>query len=318
MKIVFWGSSDFSMPALELLKQKHQVVCVITNPDAACGRGLKELRQTPVKIFALKHSIPVLQPENIKDEGFYQELAGFQADLYITASYGVIIPERILNIPKHRSINLHASLLPKYRGASPIQAALENGDQVTGVTVQYMAKKMDAGDIILKREVAVRPDDHYPGLSERLAAEGADLLLEAVSEIDSGRVKGEQQDESKVTYAHLIKRENGKISFIANTAMEIYNKWKAFDQWPGIYLEYSNRHSCEENNMSICVLHLTDVQIEDREGEPGMILGSDKNGLIIACKKKALKINKLKPAGKNEMDYISFVNGYKPVTGRYF
>lgn len=319
MNIVFWGSSPFSMPSLRQVFGHHTVKAVVTNEDSSCGRGLKELRMTPVKEFALEHNIPVLQPCSLKDELFIKSFEDQDPDLSVVVSYGMIIPEKLLYFPKFHSINLHASLLPEYRGASPIQAALKDGRSFTGNSVQFMVKELDKGDVILHHKTAILPDDNYTTLSEKLSEEGAKLLLEAIENIQNGKALRMKQDESLATFTKLIKKEDGKISFIANTAVEIYNKWRAFYQWPGIFADFSNLPYCTEAPEVNCVTYFTKIiPAEGMHGIPGTILQADKKGLVIACKEGAVSILSMKPAGRKEMDFTSFINGYKPTIGSYF
>lgn len=320
MKIVFWGSSPFSMPSLELLAQKFTVAAVVTNADASCGRGMKEVRMTPVKEFALAKGLPVLQPCDLKDPDFAKEISAFGADLFAVVSYGMILPLNVLEIPSLKSVNLHASLLPAYRGASPIQTALVNGDKMTGVTVQHMSKEMDRGDVIFRREEKILPDDNYVSLSSRLADAGAVILAEAVEKLGNRSAPREPQDEAKASYTRLIRKEDGKISFIDNTAEEIYNKWRGYISWPGVFTFYNNCENVPQGGVCGDVVYLTDIElVADRgDAKPGTIVRADKKGLIVACKSGSIGIRKLKPAGKKEMDAASFQNGYRAETGRYF
>lgn len=316
MNLVFWGSSDFSIPSLELVYQKHNVLAVVTNPDACCGRGLKDIVSTPVKKFAIEKSIPVLQPCNLKDKEFIDNLFSFNADIYVIVSYGMIIPEEIIFHPKHHSINLHASLLPKYRGASPIQYALLNGDEITGNTVQFITKELDKGDIIIQREVSIEPNDTYIELSKKLALDGADLLLKALQLIEKNNFKRIKQDESLASYTKIIKKENGVINFRQMTAKEIFNKYRAFKLWPTIFGYYRNSKELTTENGIKCIF--TNIELTNENGEAGKIIQANKKGLIIATKEGSIKINNIKPENKKEMDYISFINGFKPQEGNFF
>jgi methionyl-tRNA formyltransferase len=309
MKIVFWGNSLFSMPSLAMLFQYHEIAAVVTNPDAKCGRGYQESRMTLVKEFALKNQLPVFQPCDLKDESFFVEVSRIKPDFFIVVSYGMILPEKMLSLPKYHSFNLHASLLPKYRGASPIQTALLNGDKETGNTVQLMSKKMDAGDIVLQRKTAILPEDNYQSLSEKLAREGASLLKEAIELTLKSPGNGTPQNENEATYTKLIKKEDGRVSFVENTAEQIYNKGRAFSEWPGIF-------SYQGGNP----VYFTEIQKISTPGKasPGEIVQADKKALTVACKEDIISILKLKPAGKKEMDFVSFINGYKPVVGKLF
>jgi methionyl-tRNA formyltransferase len=293
----------------------------VTNPDSACGRGLKELRLTPVKVFALAHNLPFIQTCSLKDEGVIETLKALNPDLSVVVSYGMILPEAVLSIPKHFSINLHASLLPKYRGASPIQAVLEHGESISGVTIQYMAKELDKGDIIMQKEVQITPEDDYTTLSARLAGEGALLLMEAVRSIEEGSAKRIKQDDSAATFTKLIKKEDGRVSFISHTAAEITNKKRAYAVWPGVYTEYRNLpdgSALPDSAINVALMEIKQIEQYGPFQRAGVILEADKKGLIVQCREGCLSLLKLKPWGKKEMDYLGFINGYKPVEGRIF
>ena len=316
MRILFWGSSDFSIPSLEILSREHEIAAVITNPDSVCGRGMKNICETMVKSFAAARNIPVIQPARAREEGFKEKIQDLHPDLSVVVSFGMILPEYLLSIPKFSSINLHASLLPSYRGAAPIQAALENGDKRTGVSVQYMVKEVDRGDIIIQSASDIKPDDNYKSLSERLAVEGAKILLKAVSAIENGTVKAVKQDDSAATFTRMLKKADGLVDFSAQSSGEIFNKWRAYSLWPGIFAFYGGPAGG---------INITLVDIKNVAGDAGLktdrtgfIVQADRKGLVISCKEGFLSLLRLKPWGKKEMDYISFINGYKPECGRIF
>ncbi len=313
MKLVFWGSSDFSMPSLELCHEAFGVAAVITNTDACCGRGMKEIRMTPVKRYALDRGIPVLQPCDLKDASFQQEFAALRPDLSAVVSYGMIIPESVLHLPRLRSVNVHASLLPKYRGASPIQAAIANGDTTTGVTVQAMVKELDRGDILLQKETALAPDETYPGLCGRLARMGAEILEETVRQLENGTARPRPQDESRATLTRLIRKEDGRVSFIENTARDIYNRWRAYCAWPGVFTQY--RGGPEREGTTV---YLTQVELSGESGAPGTVIRADRNALVVACREGSVSVRRIKPAGKKDMDFAGFMNGYRPAAGKPF
>ncbi len=316
MKVVFWGSSDFSIPSLELLLENHDVLAIVTNPDSYCGRGMKQITSTPVKKLGEEKKIPILQPCNLKDKDFQNELFKFDADIYVIVSYGMIIPEEIIYHPPYSSINLHASLLPKYRGASPIQYALLNGDRETGNTVQFITRELDKGDIILQSNVAIMPDDTYIELSKKLAIDGAKLLINALNLIEKKSFERKQQDEKNASYTRIIKKEDGIIDFLTMSAKEIYNKYRAFKLWPGIFSFYKNSSFKNDDKGIKCIF--TEIEVDCLEGEPGKIIRANKNGFIVSTKEKSIKIKRIKPENKKEMDFISFINGFKPVEGNFF
>ncbi|NPV00403.1 MAG: methionyl-tRNA formyltransferase [Brevinematales bacterium] len=313
MRLVFWGSSGFSVPSLELLSRSHTIAAVVTNPDKPVGRH-GELHPTPVKTFAIEHGIPCLQPATLRDGALNTPLAEISPDLSVIVSYGRIIPEDLIYLPKHHSVNLHASLLPKYRGASPIQSALLHGETVTGNTVQFITKELDKGDIILREETLIQPDDTYAALSEKLAAGGAKLLLRAVEGIGNGNVSRTPQDDSLASYCSIIRREDGYIRFADETAGDIMNKFRAYFPWPGIYTDFH-----DEKSRKLIRVSFTKIGINDKIlGAPGTVLKAGKDGLIIGCKENSISVETVKPAGKNEMNAAAFVNGYRPGIGLLF
>jgi len=276
MRIVFWGSSAFSLPSLERLAAEGWIVGVVTNPDKPYGRGMESLHQTVVKQWAVQHHVPCLQPTRLKDEAFQADLRALGADLFVVVSYGRILPPVVLTMPPLGAINLHASLLPRYRGASPIQAALLHGDTETGNTVQYMSEELDCGDILLQSRVSILPGDTYPVLSERLARDGAELLVEAVRRIQDGTAKRTPQDPRQASFAPMIKRKDGHIEFATMSAEEIERRFRAYQPWPGVFATY---HQTKNPFM----VHFTALACDDHQGEPGVILQADRQALIVAC-----------------------------------
>ncbi|MCX7820584.1 MAG: formyltransferase family protein, partial [Brevinematales bacterium] len=237
-------------------------------------------------------------------------------DIYVVVSYGMIIPENIIFHPPYHSINLHASLLPKYRGASPIQHALLNGDDITGNTVQFITKELDKGDIIIQSKVTIDPKDTYIELSKKLSLDGANLLLKALELIKKGNYERIKQDDAFASYTKIIKKENGLINFLEMKAKDIYNKYRAFKLWPGIFTFYKNSKEPFSDNSIKCIL--TNIDIVNCNGEAGKILKANKGGLVVGTMEQAIKINNIKPENKKEMDFISFINGFKPIEGNYF
>ncbi len=266
----------------------------------------------------MENDIYCMQPQSMKDPAFFEALETANADLYVVVSFGKIIPETLFMLPKYRTINLHASLLPKYRGASPIHQALLCGDLETGNSVQFITKKLDEGDVIAQSRVPIDPEDNYTTLSEKLASDGVQLLLKAIADIESGKVVRTPQDGSKSSYAPIIVKENGLVSFVDSTAGEILNKWRAYCEWPGIFAPYGNSQN-RENSRKEMPVSFTKIAVNAKiNGEPGTILTADKKSFSVACKSGAIGILALKPAGKKELDYVSFVNGYRPTIGNYF
>ncbi|MFR6666368.1 MAG: methionyl-tRNA formyltransferase, partial [Thomasclavelia spiroformis] len=238
VKILFMGTASFSSCVLEkLLETNYNVIAVVTQPDRLVGRK-KILTMPEVKEIALKHDIPVYQPQKIKND--YQDLLDLKPDLVITAAYGQMIPEAILNLPKLGCINVHASLLPKYRGGAPVHYAIINGEEVTGVTIMYMVKKMDAGNIISQEEVKIAPDETTGELYDRLSNVGAKLLIETLPSIIGKTNDSIEQDENLVTYAPVISHEQEKIDF-NQSAKQVYNHVRGLNPWPGAYTVYQDK-----------------------------------------------------------------------------
>ena len=212
MKIIFMGTPEFAVPSLQALLTKHTVVAVVTQPDKPKGRG-KKLQPTPVKEVALAHGIPVLQPEKVRAPEVVEELRGYAADLIAVAAFGQILPESILDMPRYGCINVHGSLLPEYRGAAPMQRAIIDGKKVTGITTMFMAKGMDTGDMLLKKEVEILPTDNFADLYAKMAEAGAALLLETIDGLEKGTVARIPQEDALATYAPMIYKETGHIDW---------------------------------------------------------------------------------------------------------
>lgn len=240
MRIIFFGTPDFAVPSLKaLVEAGEEIAAVVVQPDRPKGRGLK-VEYPPIKEYALQKNIFVLQPTDIRDIKFFEVMKKMQPDLGVVVAYGKILPEALLNIPKHGFINVHASLLPKYRGASPIQYALLNGERRTGITILQMTPQLDAGNIILQEETAIAPDDNAGTLSDKLAEQGAKLLVKSVEMLKGRKVHSVPQDEKQVTYAPRLKKEQGLIDW-AKTPAEIHNFIRAMAPWPGAYTEVKGK-----------------------------------------------------------------------------
>jgi len=236
-KIIFIGTSAFALPALENLVQEYQILSVITAPDKPAGRK-NEITPSPVKEIALKYNLSLLQPEKIIQ--VKKQMAQLEPDLIIVASYGQIIPKDILDIPKKGSLNLHPSLLPKYRGPSPIQTAILNGDQTTGLTIIQMNEKMDAGPIIVQKQTKINPNDTFQTLETRLAEEISDLLIEILPRYFKNKIQAQVQDESKASYTKILTRDHGKIN-LDQDPHKIERKVRAFYPWPGAWTEINGK-----------------------------------------------------------------------------
>lgn len=310
MNIVFFGTSEFAIEPLEaLLGSRHKVLALVTQPDRQRGRNLK-LSPPATKVLALSKGIPVYQPEDASSIDSVNYLKGLRADLFVVIAFGQILRKSVLSIPKFYAINLHGSLLPKYRGAAPTNWAVINGDKTSGVTIIKMNERMDEGDIILKREAAIDPEDTNITLNEKLSSLGAGALLEAIDIIEKKAAAPEKQDGSKATYAPKLKKEDGLIDW-SEPAAVIHNKVRGFLPWPGAYTRYNGR------TLKILKTETADAAGDDLEiGEVADII-KDK-GIIVRTGSGDLLIKYLQLEGKKEMDADSFVRGHKIERGYRF
>lgn len=296
MKVIFMGTPDFAVPTLEkLIESGHEVVAVVTQPDRPKNRGM-QLQESPVKEVAKKHNLLVLQPEKVKkDREFLDKIKSLNADVSVVVAFGQILPKELLEAPKYGSINVHGSLLPKYRGAAPIQWSVINGDEIAGVTTMYMDEGLDTGDMILKASVKVGEEETAGELYERLKVLGAELLIKTLEEIENGTVKREKQPD-EFTYAPMLTKETGKIDW-NKSAKEIDSLVRGVNPWPGAYSEINGKK-----------IKVHKVKIIDKTGEPGCIIFSDdKNGLVIGTKDMAVELVEIQPENKKRMlakDYL--------------
>ena len=300
MRIVFMGTPEFSVPILESLIEKYEVVLVVTQPDKLVGRKQK-VEESPVKKCALAHDIPVFQPVKIKED--YQAVIDAKPDIIITAAFGQFIPKVILELAPYKAINVHGSLLPKYRGGSPVQTAIIKGEKETGITIMYMAPKMDAGDIIVQRAIPIELTDNNAILFEKLSYLGRDLLLEALPSIFANENKRIVQDEEKVSYAFNISHEEQFINW-NKSSLEIYNLIRGLAPNPsaltsvdGVIFKIFNSEIIEDNS----------------NVEAGTIIDLSKK-LVVKTLDGAISIKELQQAGKNRMDIKSYLNGQKILT----
>ena len=299
MKIVFFGTPYFAAEILKHLIQNNiQIVAVVTQVDKS-HRYIPEVKKTALKLLP---NIPIIQPEKASDLEFIESLKKFDADLFIVAAYGQILKESLLNIPKLDSINIHASLLPKYRGANPIRSAILNGDTKTGITIMKMVKKMDAGDIILKKEVDINDDENFQILEKKLVDLSKDLIIETIKLFKEKKVLYTPQDESKVSYSSKIKFEDRLIDW-NNSAKDIFNKIRAFSLEPGAIAKIIIDN--EEKNLKILKAQIVDIKLNPKDTK------IEKNSLIVGCKDKSLSVQILQLQDKRSCDIISFLNGLK-------
>ena len=308
-KIVFMGTPKFAVPILEMLIENYGVDLVITQPDKKVGRK-KILTPPPVKEVAVAHNIRVLQPEKIsKDEDTLNELKQLNPDIIITAAYGQLVPESILEIPKYKCINVHGSLLPKLRGGAPIQYSIIEDHKKTGITIMYMVKKLDAGDMISKVEVDILDSDNYETLHDKLSIAGRDLLNETLPNIFSGNISPEKQDDNEATFASNILREDEKIDWNC-TAREIFNKVRALDPMPGAFTHLDN------NILKIWSSEETSLNEEIPFEAVGTIIKKDKKYIYVLCgNNTVLKIKELQVSGKKRMPVTNFLSNKKNYVG---
>ncbi len=290
------GSMEFAVPILEILNKNYAVDLVVTQPDKPFGRK-QLLKPTPVKEKAIELDIPVFQPVDIKTDN--EAILKREFDFIIVAAYGQIIPEKILIHGKYRAINVHASLLPKYRGGSPMHTAIKNGDKKTGVTIMYMEKKMDAGEILAQQECEISFRENVETLEMKLSELGSRLLIETLNDLQLGLISPVVQDESKVTYAWNIKREDERLDF-NKTAEEVYNHVRAFYPWPLTYTEINGKK---------LKIFQVDFVAENISKNIGEIVKADNDGVYIQTADGMVIIKELQLAGKTRMTIDSFMNG---------
>lgn len=305
MKIVFMGTPDFAVGALQaLMESEHQVVAVVTQPDKPKGRGGK-LQVTPVKACALKQDIPVFQPVKIKTPEAVEVLRGYEADLFVVAAFGQILSREILEMPRFGCVNIHASLLPKYRGAAPIQWALLEGEEETGITLMQMDEGLDTGDMLAKCRVKIEATDTGESLFEKLAAAGARLLIDTLPAIEAGTVTKEPQDDALSSYAHLIKKEMGRIDW-KQPALRLERMVRALNSWPSAYTLLNKK-----------TLKLWEAHVE--EGKTGLPAGSvcevTKDTIKVQTGEGLLCLDSIQLEGKKRMDTRAFLLGYTMETG---
>ena len=300
LKIIFAGTPDFAASALSaLVESEHEIVAVYTQPDRPAGRGRK-LRASPVKEVALEHNIPVLQPENLKEAETQDELRAFNADVMVVAAYGLILPQVVLDIPRLGCLNIHASLLPRWRGAAPIQRAIAAGDKESGITIMQMNAGLDTGDILQLTSCSITDKDSGGDLHDRLAEIGATAILETLKDLDGDKLKPTVQDDSLATYAHKLDKKEAIINW-QSSAADIERLIRAFNPWPVAFTYLNDK-----------TLRIWQAQalVESSELEAGTVINCDKKGVDISCGEGTLRLLKLQPSGSKAMDVASFMNGH--------
>jgi methionyl-tRNA formyltransferase len=303
MKIVFMGTAELSCASLENLAEQFSVAAVVTQPDKPKGRELK-LQFSPAKILAEKLKLPVLQPTKARDEKFIFELRELKPDLIVVVAYGQILPQSILDLPKFGCLNVHTSLLPKYRGASPIQSAILNGETETGVTIMKMDAGLDTGEIISQARTPISPEDNSQTLHDKLARFGSELLVETIPDYVAGKILPKPQPTEGASYAAKLKKEDGKIDW-NEPAEKILNRLRAFTPWPGAFTFLKTEEKSQ-------LLKIRKAEIAGNNGQTGTVLSVDKNGVVVACGKNALRILELQREGGRRLSAQEFLAG-KPV-----
>ncbi|MBM7644308.1 methionyl-tRNA formyltransferase [Scopulibacillus daqui] len=300
MNVVFMGTPDFSVPVLQqLIDDGYSVKAVVTQPDRPKGRK-KQLMATPVKQLALKHQIPVLQPEKIKDAESVRAVLSYEPDLIVTAAYGQILPESLLNEPSFGCINVHASLLPEYRGGAPIHKAIIDGKNKTGVTIMYMVKALDAGDILSQVEVPIGEDDNVGTMHDKLSAAGAALLSQTIPDLIEGKITPVPQNDEKATFAPTITRKDEKIDWHL-PGEAVYNLIRGLDPFPGAYTTLDDKVFKIWRSKKVPLKETADA---------GEIVQVDKDGFTVATgNQTAIKILECQPAGKKRMSCEQFLRG---------
>jgi len=307
-RIIFLGTPSFAIPTLkQLLQGPDEVIAVVTQPDREKGRGRKVIPSS-VKELALQHGLTLLQPEKVREEAFQEKMKSLQPELFVVVAYGQILPKSLLKIPKHGAVNVHASLLPKYRGAAPIPWAILKGEKLTGVTTMMMDEGMDTGDILLQTEIPIGEEETGETLHDRLTLLGAQLLLETVKGMKAGNVHPIPQDHSKATYAPPLKKEDGRMDW-SKEAKEIDRQVRALNPWPGAFTEW---------NGQLLKIYRGDVREGMSKGRAGMISWVGSDFIEVTTGKDSFLIKEVQLEGKRRMGVRDFMAGHPIPAGTEF
>ena len=310
IRIIFWGTPEFTIPALEAhIENGYNVVAVVTNPDEPVGRK-QVLTPPPVKLWAEKYGLPVFQPEKLEIGNWKSEIP--EAELYIVAAYGKIIPKEILDIPKYGALNIHPSLLPRWRGPSPIQFAILEGDTEIGVTIMAMDEKMDHGPIVAQRKAQIANRGiKYRELHDQLAKLGAELLVETLPKWLHGEIKPVPQNETLATYSKIIKKEDGKVDW-TKSAEAIERQIRAFEEWPGSFAFWQRN----QNRLRLEVEKGEAVERETPAGKPGLVWQDNTGSLLVQTGSGSIAVVAIKAEGKKTLSAAEFLNGHRDIIGQ--
>ncbi len=298
IRTIFMGTPDFALQTLQgLIDAGCNLIGVYTQPDRPKGRG-KQLAAPPIKELALQHDIPVYQPLKLRQPEAVAELEALAPDLIVVVAYGQILPKSVLDIPRYGCINVHASLLPRYRGAAPINKAIIDGETETGITTMYMDVGLDTGDMLIKKSLAIGPQETAGELHDRLAVLGRETMEETLQKLCAGTLQREVQDDDQSTYASMMKKEDGRINW-GCSAVEVHNQIRGLDPWPGAYTSLNGE-----------LLKLARTSPENTDGgKPGSIISADNNGVSIACGTGTLLVKELQLAGRKRLAAADFLRG---------
>ncbi len=299
LRTVFMGTPDFAVPCLARLAEISEIVGVVTQPDKKRGRGQK-LTPSPVKAFAQAHDLSIYQPQKVREEGFVAELEALAPELVVVVAFGQILPQRVLDIPPLGCINVHASLLPRYRGAAPMQRCLMAGETVTGVTTMFMDAGLDTGDMLLREEVQIDADMNLETLHDALSELGSKLLIRTIEALTEGTLTRTKQDDGASCYAAMLTKETGKLDW-KKSAVELHNLVRALDSWPGAYAQLDG------NTYKIW---RTRVLNGEPDGQPGEVIRRTEQGLAVAAGTGAIEILELQAPGKKRMTAADYLRGH--------
>ena len=302
LKIVFMGSPELAVPTFEALLARHEVIAAVTQPDKPAGRGQK-LDSPAIKLAAEKAGVPVFSPRSARTPEFRDELARLAPDVAVVVAYGKILPQAVLDIPRHGFLNVHASLLPRYRGAAPIQWALIRGETETGVTIMQLDAGMDTGPMLLKGTIPIAEDDTAGTVAARLAPLGAELMLRALDRLEAGTLEPTPQDDALATMAPMLKKEDGRIDW-TQTAVQVRDRVRGVDPWPGATTTLDGE-----------VLKLWRPKLVPGSGAPGEVLGVDRDGLVVAAGQGAVALGELQLPGRRRVPASAFAAGRKVASG---